>query len=105
MLVSCPNKWDIPFYVAKKWGDLRGNWPYGYEELVSPLKLRRLFRQANMYLPRIVCFDPITGWWFLPRTRGLLHRLGLEKPYFHHLKTPVGHVIYAIYRKPKVRNK
>ena len=100
VLVACPNKWDLPFFFMKKFADWRGNWPFGYEDLISPIKLRKLFSDSGMPGAKIFSFDPLTGWWFLPKTKKLFQLLGLEKEFFHGLKVPFGHVTYAVWIKP-----
>lgn len=100
VLVSCPNKWDWPFSIAKIRSERAGTWAFGYEDLISPVKIRQLFISSGMKNPKVYSFDPIVGWWFLPHTRRLLKLLGLEKHFFHSLKIPFGHVTNTVWKKP-----
>lgn len=65
-IVMVPNSRCWPFQVGQIYQKLRGIWPYGKEDDMSPIRLRRL--AANIGIPecQVFAFDPISGWYWLP---------------------------------------
>ena len=96
LIVQVPNKYSFPFCLVKTLSECRGRWEFGYEDLISARKLRKLFSAAGIHDIQIFTFNPIVSWWWLPFGRRICDLFGLNQLKYHKLRAPMGHVLTAI---------
>lgn len=101
LLIQLPYAWDIPFRVGKLILRCRGTWAYGFEDNLSRRRIAGLARRAGLTDFHSLVFNPVAGWWFLPKGKWLTERLGLNTLKRHSKKTRMGHNLIFYARKPK----
>lgn len=90
MILFVPNSLDFPFMVGKWIRKLTGKWIYGYEDDMSPRRLRRLAYHGGLIDATAFAFNPVVGWWFVG-LKGLTMKLGLHTVDWHARLSPFGH--------------
>lgn len=100
VLILVPNRWDLPYTFYKFITERRGNWPYGFADDLTLWRARELARQAGFEHVEVFAYNPVVGWWFLRRGQAITERLGLNTLVWHSKRTPFGHVICLVIRKP-----
>ncbi len=61
VIILVPNAWCIPFQLAQACMKWRGRWPYGFEDDMSPRRLRRMCAAMGLRDIETYAFDPVTG--------------------------------------------
>jgi SAM-dependent methyltransferase len=93
LFVAVPNALDPPFRLSKLVQQWRGTWKFGYEDDLSPSRLCRLAKRAGLKDFEVFAYDPIVGWWFLPRGHNVCQALGLNTLAWHLKRSRFGHVV------------
>jgi len=101
LLIMVPNAHDLLFRIAKKILEIRKKWAFGYEDDMTARRMETLARQAGIKEYSIYAFNPIVGIWFFPYGREITDFLNLNTLKLHKTKSPLGHVIVLVAKKPK----
>lgn len=99
VVIMVPNRWCWQFQIMQAWQKLRGTWKYGFEDDMSPRRLRRMAESMGLGGLSAYAFNPVVGWRWVPMLRRVLRRLGLETVERHSRRTPTGFVSVLVIRK------
>jgi ubiquinone/menaquinone biosynthesis C-methylase UbiE len=67
VIVTVPNAWCWPFQVAQYVKKLRKTWSYGYEDDMSPMRLRKLCQRLGFSNIETYAYNTVVGWAWLPK--------------------------------------
>jgi len=101
VFIAVPNHLHLPFMLGKKLAELRGIWPYGFEDDLTPRRLDGLARQAGLESYELFAYNAVGGWAFLPLGKRLMRFLGLDTLEMHSRRTRWGHMICLNALKPE----
>lgn len=85
-IIMVPNCLCWPFQLGQAYRKFFKTWQYGMEDDISPWRLRRLCRQANIQECQVYAFDPISGWYWLPYIGRYLKKMLGPKPVEAHMR-------------------
>lgn len=102
VFLTVPNAVDAPFRLGKLVDQWRGTWKFGYEDDLTPARLRKLAEHAGLKHLEVFAYNPIVGWWFLPHGRALCEALGLNTLVWHLKRSRFGHVVCLSATKPRL---
>ena len=93
LIIMAPNKWDLPFMVAKIILKLRKKWAFGWEDDMSEKEFSDLAKRAGIPQIKTFAYNPMVGWWFFPYGREVTNVLKLNIVAWHKKKSAMGHVV------------
>ncbi len=100
-IIMVPNRFCWTFQLGQWYRKVKGTWPYGNEDDMSPFRLRRLAKKSGMNKYHSFAFDPISGWYWLPfigeRLRQLMRKTTVES---HMKKSIFGWMTVLVIDKP-----
>jgi len=100
VIVLVPNSNCFQFQLVQKWMKMRGTWPYGFEDDMSPARLKRMALKLGFLESETYAFNSTVGWRWLPgigpRLTSLLKMENLER---HMRKSSLGYVSVLVIRK------
>lgn len=99
VVILVPNRWCWQFQIVQAWQKLRGTWKYGFEDDMSPRRLRRMAEGLGIGSVTAYAFNPVLGWRWVPKVRGVIRKLGLEKADWHSRPSSTGFVSVLVIRK------
>lgn len=99
IVVLVPNRWCWQFQIVQAWQKLRGTWKYGFEDDMSPRRLRRMAESLGLRRVSAYAFNPVVGWRWVPKLKPIIARLGLETVEQHSRRTPTGFVSVLVVQK------
>jgi SAM-dependent methyltransferase len=99
VVILVPNRWCWQFQIVQAWQKLRGTWKYGFEDDMSPRRLRRMAESLGIRQLWTYAFNPVVGWRWVPKLRRLLNWLDLETVEQHCRRTPTGFVSVLVIHK------
>jgi 2-polyprenyl-3-methyl-5-hydroxy-6-metoxy-1,4-benzoquinol methylase len=102
LFLTVPNALDAPFRLGKLVEQWRGTWKFGYEDDLTPARLRKLGERAGLKQSELFAYNPIVGWWFLPKGRPVCEALGLNTLGWHLKRSRFGHVVTLSAPKPRL---
>jgi ubiquinone/menaquinone biosynthesis C-methylase UbiE len=104
VLVLVPNRlaWQLQLrqWLQKK----RGTWKYGFEDDMSPRRIRRMAVRNGYGECETYAFNPIATWRWLPRTSKILRWLGVDTLEHHMRRSPTGLITVLAIRKEGPRS-
>ena len=98
VVVMVPNAWCWQFQIKQRMLKLRGKWAYGFEDDMSPRRLRRMCERVGVRAD-VYAFNPVLGWWWFSKLRPLIRLLRLNTPEHHRRRSWMGFVTVAAIRK------
>ncbi len=101
VVILVPNAWCWPFQWVQAWQKWRGTWPYGFEDDMSPRRLRRMCEHIGLDRTVTYAFNPILGWRWIPALRRVLKLLRLETLERHSRRCWMGAVSVLVIEKAK----
>ena len=99
VVVLVPNAWCWPFQLKQALLKRQGRWAYGFEDDMSPRRLRRLCAEVGVGRAEVFAFNPILGWSWYSKLRAGIRLLGLDTPAQHRRRSRTGFVTLAAIRK------
>jgi 2-polyprenyl-3-methyl-5-hydroxy-6-metoxy-1,4-benzoquinol methylase len=99
VVVLVPNAWCWPFRLKQALLKARGRWAYGFEDDLSPRRLRRLCKRIGVTTETVYAFNPILGWCWYSKLRWLIARVGWNTPELHRRRSWMGFVSVVAIRK------
>jgi ubiquinone/menaquinone biosynthesis C-methylase UbiE len=101
IIILVPNAWCLPFQLAQFWQKITKKWPYGFEDDISPRKLKKLCKSLNIEKFKTYAFNPILGWRWIPKINKLIKVLNYENIKNHSRKSRIGFISILIIEKNK----
>jgi len=89
VIIMVPNRWCWPFQIGQAYMKLRRTWPYGNEDDMSPMRLKRLCRRLDVEHYDAYSFDPVLGWYWLPFLGARLKRCLGPRPVEKHMQRSI----------------
>jgi ubiquinone/menaquinone biosynthesis C-methylase UbiE len=100
VIILVPNRLCWYFQIIQAWKKLRGTWRYGFEDDMSPGRLKRLCLHAGHPPADAYAYNPVVGWQWLPKIGERLTRvLGGERLERHCQRVRTGFVTIAVIEK------
>lgn len=99
VIIMVPNRWCWQFQLVQAWQKWRGTWKYGFEDDMSPRRLRRMAERAGVRCLSAYAFNPVLGWRWVPKVRRIIKWLGLETAERHSRRSSTGFVSVLVIRK------
>ena len=78
VIILVPNAWCWVFQLVQKIMKWRKRWPYGFEDDMSPLRLKRMCKELGFEDVTAFAFNPILAWRWIPYMSGFLKVIGCE---------------------------
>jgi ubiquinone/menaquinone biosynthesis C-methylase UbiE len=66
IVIMVPNRWCVQFQLMQKWMKLRKKWIFGFEDDMSPNKLKKMCKKMDIKKYDSYAFNPIQGWYWVP---------------------------------------
>jgi hypothetical protein len=102
VIIMVPNSWCWQYWIFQRWMKLRKTWRYGFEDAMSPYRLKQLCEKIKIKNFETFGFNPVVGWKWIPFLGPTMIRLlGLDDIKHHFKKTPSGYLSVLIIRKSK----
>lgn len=102
VIIMVPNRWCWQFQLVQAWQKLRGSWKYGFEDDMSPRRLRRMTERLGIRVSTAYAFNPVLGWRWIPKVRGVVKQVGLDTAGWHSRRSPIGFVSVLVIRKAEL---
>ena len=99
VIIMVPNRLAWQLQLRQAWQKFRGTWKYGFEDDMSPNRLRRMAHRLGFARCETYAFNPVATWRWLPRTTKILRWLGWETLERHMRRTPFGLISVLAIRK------
>jgi len=100
VVIMVPNAWCIPFRIGQFWQRLKGTWKYGYEDDMSPMRIKAMCHQLGLQSVQTYSFNKVVGVAWLPRYGyRIANALGWDTLETHTKKSCLGFVTIAIIQK------
>lgn len=90
VLILVPNRLAWQLQLRQSWQKFRGTWQYGFEDDMSPGRIRRMALKNGFTQCETYAFNPIATWRWLPRTSKILRWLGVDTLEHHMRRSPTG---------------
>ena len=78
VVILVPNRLCWQLQLRQAWQKMRKTWKYGFEDDMSPGRLRRMARKLGFTNADTYAFNPVARWHFIPYARRILARLRSE---------------------------
>ena len=100
VIIMVPNAWCVPFRIGQAWQRLKGTWKFGYEDDMSPWRIKRMCQKLGLQLVKTYSFNKAVGVAWLPRYGcRIANFLGVNTIEMHAEKSCLGLVTVAIIQK------
>jgi len=100
IVIMVPNSLCWQARLGQLWQEWRKTWPYGFQDNMSPNRLRNLCKRIGLIYCDTYAFDPVVGWVWVPMIGALLKRwLGSQKVEAHVRKSWRGYLSVLVISK------
>jgi ubiquinone/menaquinone biosynthesis C-methylase UbiE len=99
VIILVPNRLCWQLQVRQAWQKARGTWKYGFEDDMSPGRLKRMAKRLGFTKIETYAFNPVAGWHWIPRTGPILRWLGWETIEHHLRRSSTGLVSVLVIAK------
>ena len=100
VIIMVPNAACWEFQIVQAWLKFRKTWIYGFEDDMSPRRLRRMCERLGISHATTYAFNTVLGWRWLPKIGHRLTRmLGLETLDHHRRRSWMGFVSVLVIEK------
>jgi ubiquinone/menaquinone biosynthesis C-methylase UbiE len=100
VIILVPNRLCWYFQIVQAWKKVHGTWRYGFEDDMSPGRLRRMCTRLGFHPVAAYAFNPIAGWRWLPALGEWVARLlGAESLERHLQHARTGFVTAVVLEK------
>lgn len=100
VIILVPNRLCWYFQIVQTWKKLRGTWRYGFEDDISPGRLKRLCARAGQTPTAAYAYNPVVGWrWFPGIGPRMALALGDARLDRHRQRSRTGFVTIAVLTK------
>lgn len=100
VIILVPNRLCWYFQVVQVWKKLRGTWRYGFEDDMSPGRLKRLCIRAGQTPTAAYAYNPVVGWRWVPLFGSRIARaLGDAKLERHCQRSRTGFITIVVVQK------
>jgi ubiquinone/menaquinone biosynthesis C-methylase UbiE len=83
VIIMVPNADCWQFQLVQRWQKFTGKWEYGFEDDLSPARLRSLCSEHDASQINAYAFNPILGWRWVPVIKKLVRLLGFDRELLH----------------------
>lgn len=104
VLILVPNRLAWQFQLRQFWQKMRGTWKYGFEDDMSPRRIRTMAVKAGYPQAEAYAFNPIAPWRWIPKTTRILRWLGVDTLEHHMRRSATGNVTVLAIRKDSGRS-
>jgi ubiquinone/menaquinone biosynthesis C-methylase UbiE len=102
VILLVPNRLCWYFQIVQVWKKLWGTWRYGFEDDMSPGRLRRLCMRTGILPSAAYAFNPVVGWRWLPFVGNRVARfLGDDSLQRHLQRARTGFITVVVLEKPR----
>jgi len=102
VIILVPNAACWQFQIVQAWMKLRGTWIYGFEDDMSPWRLRKMCRRLGIASCTAYAFNTVLGWRWIPKVGSRMTQwLGLEQLKHHQRRSWMGFVTVLVIEKGK----
>lgn len=102
VIVLVPNAACWHFQIVQAWMKLRGTWVYGFEDDMSPWRLRRMCRRLGIANFTTYAYNTALAWRWIPRVGCRMARLmGWEDLKYHRRRSWMGFVSVLVIVKER----
>jgi ubiquinone/menaquinone biosynthesis C-methylase UbiE len=99
VIIMVPNAWCWQFQLIQLWQKWRGRWAYGFEDDMSPRRLRMMCERIGLSDTLTYAFNPIFGWRWVPILRRALEPLKLNTVEWHCRRSWMGFVSVLVIKQ------
>lgn len=99
VVILVPNTWCLVFQVIQRWQKWNKIWPYGYEDDMSPWRLKMLAKTLGINNFRVFAFNPILGWTWLNKVRKIIKLFGFDTIKNHSKRSLFGFMSVMVIEK------
>jgi ubiquinone/menaquinone biosynthesis C-methylase UbiE len=78
VIILVPNSNCWPFQLIQQWMKMRKTWSFGFEDDMSPGRLKKMCLRLGIRHIQVYAFNTVTGWQWIPKFGPILKRLGWE---------------------------
>jgi SAM-dependent methyltransferase len=101
VIVMVPNFWCWQYQLVRAWMKLRQTWKYGFEDDMSPRRLRKICRRVGIKNFEVYGFNPVVGWRWVPLIgMRVIRLLGWDDLKHHYRRSSMGYLSILEIRKP-----
>jgi ubiquinone/menaquinone biosynthesis C-methylase UbiE len=104
IIILVPNKLCFPFQIMQFYLKITNKWRYGYENDISPFRLRKLIKKLEYKNFEIFAYNVVSGFFWVPYMKQILNFFGFDKLKYHCKKNIFGAVTIAIIKKDDLVN-
>jgi ubiquinone/menaquinone biosynthesis C-methylase UbiE len=102
VIIIVPSGACWEFQLVQAWLKLRKTWIYGFEDDMSPRRLRRMCERLGIANSTVYAFNTVLGWRWLPKIgRHLTRWLGMETMEHHRRRSWMGFITILVIEKGK----
>ena len=99
VIILVPNRRYFSTQFKQACQKLIGTWKYGFEDDMSPRRLKRLCEKNGIPVSMACAFNPIVGWRLVPIIRFFIKRSGLNTVAHHCSRSIIGNVTVIVIDK------
>ena len=100
VIILVPNAWCLPFKIVQIWKKFRKDWAYGYEDDMSPRRLRKMCIRLGLTNIEAYAFNTVVGWAWIPRIGfSIMQRFGRNTLECHCRHSRMGFVSVLVIKK------
>jgi len=99
VIILVPNSWCIEFQIIQVLLKLSKKWIYGFEDDMSPRRLRMMCKELRINNVEAYSFNPIAGWLWIPIINNIIRHIGIDTLDRHIKKSIFGNVTALVIKK------
>lgn len=100
VIILVPNSQCWPFRIVQLWKKIRRTWKYGYEDDMSPNRLKKMCEELKETSCCLTyAFNPMVGWYWFPKVKTICQRLGMDTIKNHLRRSRMGFVSVLVIEK------
>jgi 2-polyprenyl-3-methyl-5-hydroxy-6-metoxy-1,4-benzoquinol methylase len=99
VIILVPNVWCLPFQLMQAILKMLGRWQLGFEDDMSPRRLRRLCERIKLRNFEAYSYNPVAGWNSIPIIARAIKFLHLNRMELHCHRSRIGKVSILVITK------
>lgn len=99
VIIMVPNAWCIEFQIMQAIEKILKTWQYGFEDDMSPRRLKRMCDELGLNVSSSYAFNPILGWRSYPIICHLIKLFKFETLVYHKKRSYLGFITIVVIEK------